>query len=214
MPDRTKKGERRGGARHAMFRLNPYGLFAMPMLESERLILRRIAMRDAKDIFAYSKDPEVARHVLWSAQKELSEAKEYCRYMMKRYRNDEPASWGIIEKKTDTLVGTIGYMDYSEDNASVEVGYSLARWMWNGGYMTEALRRVIAYTFESMDINRIEAQHETDNPSSGRVMEKCGMRKEGVLRQRLYNKGAYRDVALYAILREDYETGKKQGIFE
>ena len=60
-----------------------------------------------------------------------------------------------------------------------------------------------------MDVNRIEAQHELDNPSSGRVMEKCGMIKEGVMRQRLYNKGRYVDVALYAILKEDYEKKKE-----
>ena len=188
-----------------MFTPNAYGLFSMPTLETERLILRRIAMRDAKDIFEYSRDPEVARHVLWSAQKDIGEARDYCRYMMKRYRSDQPSSWGIIDKRTEHLVGTIGYMDYSEDNATVELGYSLARWMWNGGYMTEALRRVIAYTFEAMDINRIEAQHELDNPASGRVMEKCGMRKEGELRQRLCNKGRFVDVALYAMLQEDYK---------
>ena len=186
-----------------MFRPNPYGLFSMPTLETPRLILRRIAMSDAKDIFAYSCDEEVARHVLWSAQKDVSEAKDYCRFMMRKYKYDEPSSWGIIEKKTGKLVGTIGFMDYNEDNATVEVGYSLARWLWNGGYMTEALARVIDYAFENMDINRIEAQHELANPSSGRVMEKCGMRKEGELRQRLYNKGKYVDVALYAILRSD-----------
>ena len=180
-----------------MFTPNAYGMFSMPTLETKRLILRRITMRDAKDIFTYSKDAEVARHVLWSAQKDVSEAKDYCRFMMKRYRCDQPSSWGIIEKATGKLVGTIGYMDHNEDNATVEVGYSLARWLWNGGYMTEALARVIAYTFEAMDINRIEAQHELTNPSSGRVMEKCGMVKEGVLRQRLYNKGRYVDVALY-----------------
>ena len=162
--------ERRSGAGKVMFRSNPYGMFAMPTLETPRLILRRIAMRDAQDIFAYSRDPEVARHVLWSAQK-----------------------------------------DISEDNGSAAVAYTLAKWLWDGGYITEALRRVIAYTFEAMDINRIEAQHELDNASSGRVMEKCGMVKEGVLRQRLYNKGKYVDVALYAILRDDYETLKKQG---
>ena len=192
-----------------MFTPNAYGMFSMPTLETRRLILRRIAMRDAGDIFEYSKDKEVARHVLWSAQKDVSEAKDYCRFMMKRYRCDQPSSWGIIEKATGRLVGTIGYMDHNEDNATVEVGYSLARWLWNGGYMTEALARVIEYTFEAMDINRIEAQHELDNPSSGRVMEKCGMKKEGVLRQRLYNKGRYVDVALYAILKEDYEKRNK-----
>ena len=186
-----------------MFTPNPYGLFSMPTFETPRLILRRIAMSDAKDIFAYSCDEEVARHVLWSAQKHISEAKNYCKYMQRRYRSDEPSSWGIVEKKTGRLVGTIGYMSFSEDNATVEVGYSLAHWLWNGGYMTEALARVIDYTFDAMDINRIEAQHELTNPASGRVMEKCGMKREGVLRQRLYNKGKYVDVALYAILKSD-----------
>ena len=186
-----------------MFTPNPYGLFSMPTLETPRLLLRRMTMRDAGDIFAYSRDEEVARHVLWSAQRDVSEARDYIRFMLRRYRADEPSSWGIVLKSENRLVGTIGYMDYSEDNGSVEVGYSLARRLWNGGYMTEALRRVISYTFDAMDINRIEAQHELTNPASGRVMEKCGMTREGVLRQRLYNKGKYVDVALYAILRSD-----------
>lgn len=193
-----------------MFTPNPYGLFSMPTLETPRLILRRIAMSDAKDIFAYSCDEEVARHVLWSAQKSIGEAKEYCRFMMRKYRNDEPSSWGIIEKKTGKLVGTIGFMDYSEDNASVEVGYSLAHWLWNSGYMTEALSCVIDYAFESMDINRIEAQHELTNPSSGRVMEKCGMRHEGHLRERICCKGVFRDVEMWGILRRDWKNHHKK----
>lgn len=182
---------------------NPHGMFCMPALETERLLLRRIAMRDAPDIFAYSADEEVARHVLWSAQRSIAEARDYCRYMLRRYRADEPSSWGIVEKRTGAMVGTIGFMHHNDENATVEVGYSLARWLWNRGYMTEALARVIDYTFAAMDVNRIEAQHELTNPASGRVMEKCGMKKEGVLRQRLYNKGRFVDVALYAILRGD-----------
>ena len=142
-----------------MFTPNEYGLFSMPTLETPRLTLRRMTMKDAKDVFEYSRDADVARHVLWSAQKDIGEAKDYCRYMTRRYRADEPSSWGIVDKKTGRLVGTIGYMNYDMDNASVEIGYSLAKWMWNGGYMTEALRRVIDYTFDAMDINRIEAQH-------------------------------------------------------
>lgn len=192
-----------------MFKSNPYGLFSMPDLSTERLLLRRMTMKDAQDVFEYSCDPEVARYVLWSAQKHISEAKDYIRYMTKRYRDDLPSSWGIIDKASGRLVGTIGYMAFSEENASVEVGYSLARWLWGKGLMTEALRAVIDYTFDAMDVNRIEAQHELLNPSSGRVMEKCGMVKEGVLRQRLYNKGQFVDVALYSILRGDRRPWKK-----
>ena len=72
--------------------------------------------------------------------------------------------------------------------------------------MTEALKAVIGHGFMGMNLNRIEAQHETTNPASGAVMRKCGMRHEGTLRQRLYNKGRYVDVELYAILRSEYSS--------
>ncbi len=186
-------------------------MFYLPEIETGRLLLRQIRVSDAADVFAYSKDPEVARYVLWPAQKDIREAKDYCRAMVRQYRLDEPSSWGIIDRSSGHLIGTIGYMDYDSGNRSTEIGYSLARWKWNQGIMTEALRQVIQYTFSEMEINRIEAQHETENPASGRVMEKCGMKKEGVLRQRLYNKGRFVDVCLYSILRSEAEQMKKNG---
>ena len=175
----------------------------MPRLETPRLILRRLEMRDAPDLFDYSRDPQVAKHVLWDAQTSVSEARAYVRYMLRRYRAGEPASWGIEEKETGRVVGTIGYMWYQRDNNACEVGYSLARRRWNRGYMTEALAEVLRFSFEELGVHRVEAQHEVENAASGAVMRKCGMRKEGTLRGRLYNKGRYVDVDLYAMLRED-----------
>lgn len=176
----------------------------MPRLETPRLILRRLEMRDAPDLFDYSRDPQVAKHVLWDAQTSVSEARAYVRYMLRRYRAGEPASWGIEEKETGRVVGTIGYMWYQRDNNACEVGYSLARRRWNRGYMTEALAEVLRFSFEELGVHRVEAQHEVENAASGAVMRKCGMQKEGTLRGRLYNKGRYVDVDLYAMLREDY----------
>ena len=91
-----------------------------------------------------------------------------------------------------------------DDNRAAEVGYSLARGLWNRGLMTEALRAVIDFGFRGLNLNRIEAQHESENPASGAVMRKCGMQREGTLRQRLMNKGRFVDVELYSILRCDY----------
>lgn len=182
----------------------------MPRLETPRLILRRLEMRDAPDLFDYSRDPQVAKHVLWDAQTSVSEARAYVRYMLRRYRAGEPASWGIEEKETGRVVGTIGYMWYQRDNNACEVGYSLARRRWNRGYMTEALAEVLRFSFEELGVHRVEAQHEVENAASGAVMRKCGMRKEGTLRGRLYNKGRYVDVDLYAMLREDYARWKRE----
>jgi len=181
----------------------------MPVLETERLIIRRLEMRDAPDIYEYGRDPQVAQHVLWDPYTSVGEARSYIRYMLRKYRAGEPSSWGIEEKATGHIVGTIGYMWYQRDNNACELGYSLARRLWNKGIMTEALTAVVKYSFEVLRIHRIEAQHETDNGASGAVMRKCGMTKEGTLRSRLYNKGKYVDVDLYAILREDYAARRK-----
>lgn len=180
-------------------------------IETPRLLIRRLNMRDAGDLFAYSRDPEVARYVLWEAQKSVGEARAFIRYCLRRYRLGEPASLGIVLKETNRVIGTIGFMWYQRDNNSAEIGYSLAREYWNRGIMTEAVQALIAFAFRRMRLNRIEAQHEVENPASGRVMAKAGMIREGTLRSRLFNKGRYVDVDLYAILRTDFTRGQETG---
>ena len=175
----------------------------MPVLETPRLRLRKLTMRDAMDIFEYGQDPEVARHVMWTAHRSVGEARAYLRFMLRKYRAGDAASWGIELKSNRKIIGTIGYMWIQEDNAAAEVGYSLSRRYWGQGIMTEALHAVILYAFDMLHLNRVEAIHETDNPASGAVMRKCGMQYEGRQRQKLYNKGRYVDVDVYAILRSD-----------
>ncbi len=176
----------------------------LPQLETDRLILRKLSMKDAQDMFNYSQDEEVARHVLWEAYRSIGDAKAYIRYSLRRARLGEPNSWGIYHKADQKLVGTIGFMWWNTEHDSAEVGYSLARAYWNQGLMTEALAEVIKYSFTVLDIHRIEAQHESANPASGAVMRKVGMLWEGTLRGRLRNKGRYVDVELYSILRSDF----------
>ncbi|MBQ8200770.1 MAG: GNAT family N-acetyltransferase [Clostridia bacterium] len=184
----------------------PQEYFArLPVIDTPRLTLRRLTMRDAQDIYAYSQDPEVARHVLWDAHRSIWDTRAYLRFILRQYRLGEPSSWGIVARDTGRVIGTIGYMWYSVDNSTVELGYSLARERWNQGLMTEALNAVLAETFGVLRLHRVEAQHFSENPSSGRVMEKCGMIHEGSHRQRIYNKGDFRDVELWAILRRDWE---------
>jgi len=175
----------------------------LPVLETDRLILRPLQMRDAQDLYAYAQDPQVARHVLWDAHESIWESRQFLRGAIRQYRKGQPGSFAITLKDSGRMIGTIGFMWINLDYRSGEVGYSLSRAYWNQGIMTEALRAVLAFGFDTLQLNRIEAQHETDNPASGRVMLHAGMQYEGTLRQRLKNKGRYVDVALYAILRAD-----------
>lgn len=184
----------------------PSAYFRMlPVLETNSLLLRPLQRNDIHDVFSFASDPEVARFVLWEPHRSISDSREYIRYIRSLYRRGLPGSWGITLKNSGRLIGTIGFMWYSETNSSAEIGYSISRSEWNKGFATEALRSVICSAFASLPLNRIEAQHDIRNPASGRVMEKCIMKKEGILRQRIRNKGELIDVALYAILRTDLD---------
>ena len=99
---------------------------------------------------------------------------------------------------------------FQTENRPAEVGYSLSRAYWNRGFMTEALTCVLEFGFTRLNLNRIEAQHECDNPASGHVMRNAGMKHEGTLRQRIYNKGRFSDVDLYAILKSDFDPAKRE----
>ncbi|MDR3086016.1 MAG: GNAT family N-acetyltransferase, partial [Christensenellaceae bacterium] len=134
----------------------------------------------------------------------VADSKGFIRGILHKYRVGDPASWAIALKEDGRVIGTIGFMWVNHENASAEVGYSIGVEHWNKGYMTEALQAVIDHGFGEMRLNRIEAQHDVENPASGRVMAKCGMRPEGTLRQRLYNKGKFIDVAIYSILRQEW----------
>ena len=172
----------------------------LPVLETPRLILRPMRMRDARDIYAYSSDGQVARYVLWEPHRSLSETREYIRAIRRLYRAGLPSSWAMELRETNRVIGSIGFMWYSPENHSAEIGYSLSRSFWNQGLATEALTRVIRSAFDDLHLHRLEAQYDVRNPASGRVMEKCGMQLEGVLRGRIFNKGEYVDAALCAIL--------------
>lgn len=177
---------------------------SMPVIRTRRLTLRAARMSDAEDMYEYSRDPEVARHVLWDAHTSIHQTRAYIRYLIRQYRNGDPASFVIVISDTGKVVGTIGFMWIQRENRSAEVGYSLSRAYWNQGIMTEALQALLEFGFTKLNLNRIEAQHESDNPASGKVMLKAGMKMEGRLRQRIYNKGRFTDVDLYSILRQEF----------
>lgn len=174
-----------------------------PRLETADLILRPVSRKDAADIYAYASDPEVARYVLWDPHTSLSDTRGYIRYLRRMYRQGLPSSWVMELKSAGKVVGSIGFVWYSPENRSAELGYSLARSCWNRGLATQALSAVSRAAFAALPLNRMEAQHDLRNPASGRVMEKCGFRREGILRSRIYNKGEFVDVALWSLLRSD-----------
>ena len=174
-------------------------------IDTPRLLIRKLVLSDAEDIFRISSNPNVSKYVLWDMHRSIVDSRSMVRINMRSYRNQEPASLAIVLKSSGRVIGTIGFLWIDREHNSAEIGYSLGEPYWNHGYMTEALRAMIEFGFEKLFLNRIEACFDVRNTASGRVMEKAGMQKEGVLRKRLYNKGKYIDVEMWSVLMEEYK---------
>ena len=125
--------------------------FSLPVLETERLLLRPVRRKDAEDIYSYASDPEVARYVLWEPHRSLSETRAYIRCIRSLYHRGLPSSWAVVRQDSGHVIGTIGFMWYSDTNSAAEIGYSFSRAEWNRGYATEALNAVIRSAFASSD---------------------------------------------------------------
>ena len=175
-----------------------------PTFETDRLILRRMLVRDKDDMYEYSANPEVTKYLLWSEHPSSDYTARYLKYMQQKYRRGEVYDWAVVNKSDNKMIGTCGFVRFDMENNAAEVGYVISDKYWGCGYAAEAVRRILRFGFDELALQRIFARHIVGNERSGRVMEKCGMKYEGILRGSMYIKEKYRDIALYAILRSDF----------
>lgn len=176
----------------------------LPFLETPRLKLRKLTARDAGDVFEYASVEEVTKYVSWVPHRTLADTKSFLKHVLFQYEKGMPASWGLVLKENEKLIGTGGFLWWSIENSKAEVGYVVSNRYWNKGIATEALGRILEFGFEIMQLERIEARCFVENTASERVMQKCGMKLEGILRSSMYLKGAYRSFKLYSILRNEF----------
>jgi len=179
--------------------------FYQPVLETSRLILKKISLEDAEDMFEYASDPEVAKYVTWEYHKSMEDSLNLIKRMLSISEKGDVAFWGLYLKENGKLIGTFE-LNIDRKNMMGEIAFVLSKKYWNKGLMTEAVRKVIEFGFEKLNLNRIQARCMAENISSERVMQKAGMKLEGILREALFVKGRFWDMKMYSILKREYEN--------
>jgi [ribosomal protein S5]-alanine N-acetyltransferase len=173
----------------------------LPQLETERLILRKISLEDIDDIHIYASNPEVSKYVLWGAHETRAVTEEYVKMILALYEEGKIAPWGIQYKKDNKLIGTVDFVSWQPQHKTAEIGYALSMDYWGRGIATEAAKELIRFGMNEMDLVRIQAKALVANKGSERVMEKAGMKFEGILRKFIFIKGAHYDVKMYSIIK-------------
>ncbi len=148
------------------------------LIETERLSLRPIAVADIPEIYAkWGSSAVVAKYMSWKYGIP-SDTEKFVRYAANAWNTGDEYTWIIMEKNNPGLIGSFGIRMHG-DNA--DFGYLLMPEFWGRGYMTEAGQPIIEWCRELPQIKRIWAVHHADNPASGRVMEKLGLRRERLI---------------------------------
>jgi ribosomal-protein-alanine N-acetyltransferase len=174
-------------------------MIAPENFETPRLLLRPPRLEDAEAIFdGYAQDPAVSKYVVWKPHKAVAETRDFLRYCAEQRRAGRIFSYVILAKDGGRLIGMV------ELGADGVLGYVLARAYWGRGYMTEAVQAVVGWAMGQDEIRTIQATCDVDNPASARVMEKAGLKFEGLLpRHSLHpNVGSEpRDALSYSIIK-------------
>ena len=165
-------------------------------LETERLILRKLEVEETKDYASVYYEQE---NISQQQMESLEERLKYFSAIDKYY-------WGIVEKRSGNIIGEVLVFDGDNRTRSCVLAYQMSIKNRNKGYTTEAVTRILPFLILEAGYNRISSGHQADNPASGRVMQKSGMKYEGTLRQDFINKdGTLVDSILYSMIRQDFE---------
>jgi [ribosomal protein S5]-alanine N-acetyltransferase len=180
---------------------------SQPALTTERLLLRPLTLEDAPVVQELAGRREIADTTI-SIPHPYSEqqARNWISGHIEACAQLKGVVFGVELAHTNQLIGTIGLREIDQEHLQAEMGFWIGTDWWGKGYATEAAKRVIRFGFEELGLNRIYAHHMVRNPASGRVLEKSGMRDEGLFRQRVRKWGRFEDVVILAILRTDREA--------
>jgi len=172
-------------------------------------VLRELRTEDAPDILVFRGDPEVQRYNGPVLQR-IEDVRVLINEIHEAYAAGLGVAWAVTLRRDNAVLGLFGFHDWSKYHRRAEIGYDLARACWGQGIGTEAVRAIVRFGFERMDLNRIYANTIADNHPSVRLLEKVGFVREGTRRKHSWEEdGTFHDSAMYGLLREEWK--ERQG---
>lgn len=171
-------------------------------LHTERLILRPVALNDARALHKIMNDPEVTHNLLTPHPFSEDKVAEWIASRLEGMENRNIVPMVITLRGTDRVAGFCAFYRVSLIHGNAELVYWLGQEYWGQGYMTEAARRMIRFGFEEMGLERIYAGCFTRNKASARVLEKLGMKYEKCARHEYRKDNEFQDVYYFSILRD------------
>lgn len=169
-----------------------------PILETERLILRRVLPSDVKEMFELRSNPETMKYIPRPLLTNHEEALAHIQMMEDKIETNEGINWAITLKGDDKMIGVIGHYRIKPEHYRAEVGYMILPEYHGKGITTEAVQCVVDYGFNRMQLHSIEGVIDPENGASEKVLQKCGFVKEAHFKENEYFDGKFIDAVVYS----------------
>lgn len=173
---------------------------AFPELKTERLVLRKPRPDDADALFRLRSDPRVMQYFGRALMQSTEEALQFIEQTRTMFDNNEGVQWAISPSGEAQMIGTITIWKIDKTNHRGEIGYMLDPQFQGKGLMTEALKAIVHYAFETLHLHSLEANVNPDNMDSIKLLERNGFVREAYFRENFYFDGKFEDSAIYSLL--------------
>lgn len=180
-----------------------------PVLHTPRLDLVELSHAHVPDLFKLFTDPRVTEFYNVIPLKEEADAEKIIELLAGRYRERSGIRWGIALKGQKEIIGNLGFNSFTRGHRGV-IGYSLMYEYWNKGIITEAIKAIIDFGLDQLQVNRIEAEVMPGNTASERVLTKLGFRHEGLLREWMLWGGKHYDINMYSLLKGERKSRESE----
>ena len=175
-----------------------------PTLLTARLRLRPFTGADADALFALHSSAYVLRYWDAPAWSERARAERFVAVSQQLAEEGSGARLAIERPSDGAFIGWCGLTRWNPDYRSASLAYCLDDAAWGHGYATEAGRAVLQWAFDTLELNRVQAEADTRNTASARVLEKLGFVREGMLREDCVVNGEVSDSWVYGLIRRDW----------
>lgn len=176
-----------------------------PELETSRLELVQINEEHTQSYFEIMSKDEVTKYYGMDSLKSIDDASKIVKSLQNTYESKRGIRWGIILKETGDFVGTLGLNNLSTWSKKAEIGYEIHPSHWRKGITTEAVKEVLRYSFEDLNLFRIGAVTYPQNEPSIQLLRRLGFAKEGLLRGYLYQNKQSHDALIFSLLQREWE---------
>lgn len=175
-----------------------------PVIETEKIRLRKLKGEDAPELLKYYSNEQVFRYLDWNGPETLERSYEVIRIWNQGYIDGWIIRFAIADKVTDKIIGTIFLNEFQGKRA--EIGYELSESYWRRGIMSEAIKEVLSLGFNKLDLVRVQAFVCEENIASKDILKKFNFREEGHLRQFECHSvtGKCKDMYVYGLLNTEF----------